>query len=139
MGYRGVGGLVGQSYGSISNSYATGIVKGQYQDIGGLVGENNGGTISNSYSTGSLCLDTGATAYGGLLGGQYSGGTTNNSYWDKTTSNQPSSAGGTGTTTPAMKKPSTFIDAGWDTDIWKLDPVFRDGYYPALYYQLVLF
>ncbi len=39
--------------GTISNSYATGTVNGNY-DVGGLVGYNGYGTISNSYATGNV-------------------------------------------------------------------------------------
>jgi flagellin-like protein len=60
-----VGGLVGDNYnGNISNSYSTGNVTGE-QEVGGLVGENNNGNISNSYSTGNV---TGADDVGGLVG-----------------------------------------------------------------------
>ena len=53
------GGLVGiNSGGTISNSYATGDVTGEYDEIGGFVGINrNGandykGTITGAYSVG---------------------------------------------------------------------------------------
>jgi filamentous hemagglutinin family protein len=69
-----VGGLVGDNYGSISNSYSTGAVTGT-TDIGGLVGQNYGGSISNSYSTGAV---TGTTDIGGLAG--FNNGVISNSY-----------------------------------------------------------
>ena len=48
-----IGGLVGMNYGgTISNCYVTGTVKG-IEYIGGLVGANYG-TIRNSYSTASV-------------------------------------------------------------------------------------
>jgi hypothetical protein len=46
-GFRSVGGLVGSNGGTVSNSYSTGNVAGE-EDVGGLVGVN-GGTLSNSY------------------------------------------------------------------------------------------
>ena len=50
-----VGGLVGQNYGTVSNSYATTSVSGTHNTIGGLVGKNNvTGTLSNSYAAGSV-------------------------------------------------------------------------------------
>ena len=51
----GVGGLVGgNDGGTVSNSYSTGIVTGVGW-VGGLVGANiEEGTVSNSYSTGSV-------------------------------------------------------------------------------------
>jgi hypothetical protein len=51
-----VGGLVGfNNGGEISNSYATASVSGK-NGVGGLVGEN-GGSISNSYATGRVNSD----------------------------------------------------------------------------------
>ena len=54
--YDGVGGLVGQNYqGSVSQSYATGTVNAgeSVVHIGGLVGWNNG-AISDSYAMGAV-------------------------------------------------------------------------------------
>ena len=69
-----VGGLVGWNYyGTVSNSYATGNVSGNYA-VGGLVGENYYGMVSNSYSTGSV---SGYGDVGGLVGLNYHG-TVNN-------------------------------------------------------------
>ena len=49
-----IGGLVGlNERGTISNSYATGRVEG-HQDIGGLVGKNDLGSISDSYAEGDV-------------------------------------------------------------------------------------
>ena len=56
--YSSIGGLVGgNNGGTISNSYATGTVSGS-SGVGGLVGGNNGGTISNSYATGTVSGDS---------------------------------------------------------------------------------
>jgi hypothetical protein len=62
-GYGGVGGLVGDSEGTVSNSYATGIVNGTGW-VGGLMGVNLG-TVSKSYST---AIVTGDERVGGLVG-----------------------------------------------------------------------
>ncbi len=72
VGKDSVGGLIGSSTGSVSNSYATGAVTGD-DYVGGLVG--GGGTVSNSYATGAV-MGTGS-AIGGLVGG---GGRVRNSY-----------------------------------------------------------
>ena len=49
-----VGGLLGYKYGgTISNSYATGSVDGN-NDVGGLVGYKYSGTITNSYASGTV-------------------------------------------------------------------------------------
>ncbi|MGJ0455719.1 YDG domain-containing protein [Aliarcobacter cryaerophilus] len=83
-----VGGLVGDNYaGAISNSYATGTVSGD-RYVGGLVG-SNAGTISNSYSTGTI---SGNNNVGGLIGNNY--GTISNSYASGTVSGTSSYVGG---------------------------------------------
>jgi len=65
IGLAWVGGLVGQDFGgTVLNSYATGSVAGE-SDVGGLVGLSDSSTISSSYSAGSV---TGEFAVGGLVG-----------------------------------------------------------------------
>jgi hypothetical protein len=71
-----VGGLVGhQDCGIVSNSYSTVSVTSGGPFIGGLVGHNCGGPVSNSYSTGSV---TGRSYVGGLVADN--SGTVSNSY-----------------------------------------------------------
>jgi hypothetical protein len=69
-----VGGLVGYNGGTVSNSSSSGSVTGK-EDVGGLLGWN-GGTVSKSYSAGTV---TGNSAVGGLVGWS-GGGTVSNSY-----------------------------------------------------------
>ncbi|USG66548.1 InlB B-repeat-containing protein [Brevibacillus ruminantium] len=59
-----VGGLAGYNYGSISNSSATTELTGNGQNVGGLVGENSS-VIADSYSEGAV---TGSSDVGGLVG-----------------------------------------------------------------------
>ncbi|MFO7772932.1 MAG: GLUG motif-containing protein [Dehalococcoidia bacterium] len=73
-GNGGVGGLAGHSYGTISNSYASGRVSGGGM-VGGLVGHTRG-TVSNCYSSGSV---VGGSHVGGLVGDNFFG-TISNSY-----------------------------------------------------------
>jgi filamentous hemagglutinin family protein len=79
-GFRNTGGLVGNNYGSINNSYATGTVTDTNQNnglyVGGLVGSNSG-AISNSYATGSV---VGNRSVGGLVGDNATGGSITRSY-----------------------------------------------------------
>ena len=143
------GGLVGQNSGAngytatISNSYAIGDVTGYYQ-AGGLTGWNVGfldpAEIINCYSVGSV---SGDTSIGGLIGGNMLGSAVD-SFWDKTTSGQSSSAGGTGKITSEMQMESTFTSAGWDfvgeddngTEyIWRLCVDGTD--YPKLSWQFL--
>ena len=65
-----VGGLIGivDSEGSgstINDSYATGDVEGD-QDVGGLIGKNDGADVTNSYATGNVT--SGDYYTGGLVG-----------------------------------------------------------------------
>jgi len=66
--------------GTINNCYVTGNVTGtDSHAIGGLVGSQNGGTISYSYSTGNINTYGDVSDAGGLVGIQHFG-TINNSY-----------------------------------------------------------
>ena len=74
-----IGGLVGLNTGgsaAISDGHATGTVEG-HTEVGGLVGRNDGGTISDSYATGRV---EGHTEVGGLVGLNTTGGTITDSY-----------------------------------------------------------
>ena len=72
-----VGGLIGYNRdGNISNSYSTGNVTGESEYVGGLIGYNLEGTVSNSYSTGNV---TGNNMVGGVVG-RNSNGNISNSY-----------------------------------------------------------
>ncbi|MFS2037011.1 YDG domain-containing protein [Polaromonas sp. CT11-55] len=59
-----VGGLTGANLGTITNSYATGAVTGSFE-IGGLVGWDSGGTVTNSFWD---TQTTGQAASGGGTG-----------------------------------------------------------------------
>ncbi|MET7245452.1 GLUG motif-containing protein, partial [Methylobacterium sp. EM32] len=74
-----VGSLVGNNSGTVSQSYATGSVKGSSNRVGGLVGTSSG-TVSGSYATGSVTNNAGflASDTGGLVG--WSSGTVDKSY-----------------------------------------------------------
>ena len=86
-----VGGLVGWSNGTISNSYSSGSVNGD-RNVGSLVGSNNEGTISNSYSSGSVSGTD--RRVGGLVGQNRTGGTISNSYSSGSVSGTGSRVGG---------------------------------------------
>ncbi|MDO8318652.1 filamentous hemagglutinin N-terminal domain-containing protein, partial [Rhodoferax sp.] len=123
IGEYSVGGLVGSSAGAVVASYATGSVSG-ISDVGGLVGWNvEGGTISDSYSSGASVSSgyggvvgglvgwndgsvtrsystgkvsiSGFSGYGGGLIGQQDLGSVSNSYWDVNTSGKADGLGGT--------------------------------------------
>ena len=126
-GWYNVGGLVGANLGNagpsssaiISASYATGNVSASWRYAGGLVGTNSSSSgssaiISASYSTGTVSTSEGA---GGLVG--KNSGAISVSYWDTTTSNQSTSAGGVGKTTSELQSPTgyTGIYASWNIDL----------------------
>jgi hypothetical protein len=76
-GWYAVGSLVGWNDGTVSDSYAAGMVSG-YLWVGGLVGSNEwGGHVSNSCSASSV---TGNTHVGGLVGVNSGLGIVSNSY-----------------------------------------------------------
>ncbi|MCX5634346.1 MAG: hypothetical protein NTW55_00695 [Planctomycetota bacterium] len=108
-----VGGLVGgNDWGTITDCYATGAVSG-ISDVGGLVGGNFQGKVIHCYSTGK---PTGSSFAGGLCGLADSGGAYEDTgnFWDTDTSEISTSAMGTGKTTVLMQMLSTFTGAGWD-------------------------
>ena len=85
-----VGGLVGETFGTIATSYATGSVSGEKtSSVGGFVGGNAGGAISNGYATGAA---TGPFNTGGFLG--YNNGTVQKSYSAGLVSSNATYAGG---------------------------------------------
>ena len=116
IGKNGVGGLVGSIYGgTIRNCFATGAVKGN-RYVGGLVGDVEG-SVSTSYSVGPVeILDTTEVVdVGGLVGW----GEADSSYWNVEFSGLDTSSGGTGLPDAAMKKFESFF--GWDIEIWTID------------------
>ncbi|MCQ2063018.1 MAG: hypothetical protein MJY99_06730, partial [Fibrobacter sp.] len=77
-GFWAVGGVVGfNGSGTVSNVYNTGSVNGTGGSVGGVVGYNVDGSVSNVYNTGSV---SGYYEVGGVVGGNYSGGTVSNVY-----------------------------------------------------------
>jgi filamentous hemagglutinin family protein len=108
-GQNNVGGLVGASAGSIDNSYATSSVSGTHS-VGGLVGYNRG-TLSDNYSAGKI-NGPNTTAVGGLVGinGAAPSAVSGN-FWDVTTSGRTNSAVGHGMTTAEMQTQANFTSA----------------------------
>ncbi len=69
--YDSAGGIVGNSFGAISNSFATGNVQSSNANyVGGLVGLQLDGSLTNVYATGAV---NGTYYIGGLVGGSYGG------------------------------------------------------------------
>lgn len=161
------GGLIGSVIGNgrddnespmlITKSFATGNVTGISSYTGGLVGNLDGGVVSNSYARGNVHDDDTA---GGLVGYasstsaiQYSyttgpitsdimapqgivgtwgvGLLVTESFWDATVNPglDESSGFGQGLTTADLKDQAVLQDANWSfDDIWGFNPEFNDGY-----------
>ncbi|BBM89708.1 hypothetical protein COTS27_01415 [Spirochaetota bacterium] len=78
VGFLNTGGTVAKSYSEDATVIVTGLETEQDARLGGLVGDNSGGTISASYSTGMVM--TSGQAAGGLVGVHDSNGTISQSY-----------------------------------------------------------
>ena len=92
-----VGGLAGENdQSTISNSYSLSSVTGDYM-VGGLIGRNYGDIHSRSYVANCYSAGrvTGTTYVGGLVGWHYWNGPTD-CFWDVNSSGQATSAGYSG-------------------------------------------
>ena len=146
--YGNFGGLIGFSYGNISNCYSNSIINTPNLDrtAGGLIGINRGEVV-NSYSAGRINIysdgyykklywrdqlgyqhvinaSNGGLEgyYGGLIGKNinFYSNSIKNCYWDKDLSGLLTSFGGIGLTTVQMKCKNSF--QGWDFEnIWAID------------------
>jgi hypothetical protein len=123
-----IGGLVGLNRGTIANCYVQGGSVLGSNTVGGFVGSNGWpqppmarpyplGEIINCYSTASV---SGSNHVGGLVGRQGYGKATA-SFWDKETSGQTISDGGTGKTTAEMQVASTFFAWACEPTVWTID------------------
>jgi len=114
-----LGGLVGYNYyGSISNSYSKGNVTGANSSwyLGGLVGLNQSSSISNSYSTGTVTGGNVSTYVGGLVGNSYFDWDSNISGSYFLATSGPDNGYGTPLTDAQMRQQSSFV--GWDF-VWE--------------------
>ncbi|CAO3429269.1 MBG domain-containing protein [Azospirillum doebereinerae] len=73
-----VGTLAGRNQGTITGSSSTGGAIGTGSDVGGLVGENDGGSIATSFATGAVAGS--GSHIGGLAGANIGGGSVQNAY-----------------------------------------------------------
>ena len=110
----------------ISDCYSLGNVtctSDEETRFGGFCGYNSKATIQNSYSIGSVTF-TNATDSTDTTGVGFTGqnkGTVTDCFFDKTVSNQDSSAVAIGKTTTEMMTEATFTDANWNfTDTWEI-------------------
>jgi filamentous hemagglutinin family protein len=74
------GGLLGEATYQVAQSYSTSNVTASAgQFVGGLVGDNNGGAISDSFASGSVTA-TGGTSVGGFAGANENTASISNAY-----------------------------------------------------------
>ena len=110
-GISNVGGLVGYRNGKITNSYATGVVTGIGSNVGGLVGLNGYSRIENSYATGFV---SGNSDVGGLVGDSTGGTITASYWDKTTSRIMSSAGGiGKTTMQLKSLTPSTEIYSSW--------------------------
>lgn len=99
-GYTLVGGIVGDlNHGTVSDSYSHAAVQAT-QLLGGIAGRlgwGNAGHILNCYATGAITINPGGYDAGGVAGQLYYG-SISGSYWDINTTGISTSPGGTGAT-----------------------------------------
>jgi hypothetical protein len=132
-GTESVGGLVGatsREESIVDSCYAQGDVKGSSY-VGGLVGQVVAGRVWRCYSTAKV---TGSAAAGGLVGYQRALAQVLGCLWDKESSGQTTSVGGTGKTTVEMKLMDTFLAMNWDfVGTWTICEGIN---YPVLLWQI---
>jgi len=114
-----VGGFVGgnSTFSTVSNCYSLGNVtrsSGTDVNIGGFVGDNYYGSITNGFSIGKVIYGSTTQTNKGFVG-SLNAGTTTNCFWDTDVSGSSTSEGtATGKTTSQMKTEATFTGASWD-------------------------
>lgn len=140
------GGLVGYcfSYAIISDSYSFADVSSSGHTAGGLIGYcQSNVTISNCYSIGSV---SGSTV-GGFIGSNSSGSISNCFWDEDASGTSSPVGGGsapgiTGKTTAEMKTESTFSSVGWDftsgTGVWKIESNVKRKGYPHLEWENII-
>jgi len=137
-----MGGLVGLNEGTISDSYATGDVV-EYlsgNGLGGLVGNNNLGTVTNSYAIGTVLTDSaqvlGGIGVGGLVNGDSNdiGGIVTNSYYDNI-NHQSYYTNSIGAESTADLQDVDWLSGNtWEfTTVW--DNIWDTHYYPPLRWE----
>ncbi|WP_339520388.1 YDG domain-containing protein [Pseudomonas proteolytica] len=83
------GGLVGQQGGgSISNSYFSGSVTATADLAGGLVGQLDGGSLSNNFVSGRVTASSGNGFAGGIMGSNFGNTVSSGNFWDTNATGQ---------------------------------------------------
>jgi hypothetical protein len=126
-----VGGLVGDTYGTITACYAQVTVDGT-KYVGGFAG-SPGGTIARCYATGQVVRAEDCDFLGGFAGQNNMHGSFAGCLWDIETSGMSISSCGIGFDTATLMGSDPYVLNGWAGDPnWVLDPG-RD--YPRLAWE----
>ncbi|WP_337099081.1 S-layer homology domain-containing protein [Paenibacillus sp. YIM B09110] len=133
------GGLVGKLQGELNETFSTadaiGLSGSDY--IGGLVGESAHAIVTDSFAAGRV-TSAASTGVGGLIGASIDTAVTD-SFWDIETSEQPTSAGGSGAIgklSTEMKSKSTYSAAGVDWDFTNTWAMISGTTYPMFEHEL---
>ena len=114
------------NYGSITDSYATGYVNGDRM-VGGLTGYNRG-TVENSYSVGRVINLQTPIRSGGLVGMNEGGTVSNSYYNGETAFKYDSGKGDRKTTSEMKTESTFTDAGWDFTTIWNIDGTANDGY-----------
>lgn len=134
----GIGGLAGRNSGTIADSYSLASVTyggNLAATASGLVGINVG-SIARSHAAGRVDIAgaTGTAVARGLAGnGSEVEGVVTSSFWDRITTGQTASDGGTGLTTAEMRDTAGFMARASDWDFTTVWAPPGNGAYARLY------
>jgi len=119
------------NYSTITDSFAMGEVSGR-SAIGGFSGRNVNTPISNSYVSAKVTGTTNVGAFIGEFVGNYASNKVKDSFFDADVAGMTDAVGAyytadatqvamlKGISTSQMTTPTTFTDAGWNTEVWYL-------------------
>lgn len=136
MGDYALGGLIGyQGQRAVTRDcYAQGYISSRIGNVGGLIGDNELGTIERCYAVVEIYM----TESGQTAGGLTAVGTSMASFWDTEVSGIDAGSDGIGLSTANMKRMSTFVNAGWEfgdddhVGVWTMPETYG---YPILLWE----
>jgi hypothetical protein len=111
-GQKFVGGLIGNHFGLVENSYFAGRINQPQKNLGAIIGSNRNIVFLPE-------------------GGWVQGGTVEKCFWDYNLNLESNRADtlGQGMSSTEMQTKSTYTNSGWDFEnIWDINPDINDGY-----------
>lgn len=114
----GVGGLVGYSQGTVNNAFVKEAVTGKTgSSVGGLVGEQNGGSITDAYARGTVGGFANSPFIGPFIGSATNGSSMTACFYEGSGVNYGYSDAAKGVTNPTS---ATFTDVHWSSPPWTI-------------------